>query len=302
MEILQVLSDPILPVFAIIAFGFGMGRAGKSSVDDARLLNRFAMSILLPIFVFGLIANTPIQSFSLAPVLIYLMVQIIIFSASYVLAQRVFGRTPKESLLLGFCGIFGNNALYVLPMSVLMYGETNVLPVTSIVTLDAIVAFGGAIMALQIINLGKASPGSIALDILKVPMLQAIFVALIFNLSGFTVPAPVNTFVAFSGAGAAPVALFALGVVLSQTRFRPDRLVITFSLIKLLVFPLFLWLGLVLIVGPDNFSNQFMLAAAAPAGAMSFSLAMHYDARTDEIAQIIIITCVLSLVTLSVLA
>ncbi|MEH6724783.1 MAG: AEC family transporter, partial [Hyphomicrobiales bacterium] len=79
MEILQVLSDPILPVFAIMAFGFGMGRAGKSSVDDARLLNRFAMSILLPIFVFGLIANTSIQSFSLAPILIYLLTQIVIF-------------------------------------------------------------------------------------------------------------------------------------------------------------------------------------------------------------------------------
>ena len=302
MEILQVLSDPILPVFAIMAFGFGMGRAGKSSVDDARLLNRFAMSILLPIFVFGLIANTSIQSFSLVPILIYLLTQIVIFSCSFVVASRLFRRTPKESLLLGFCAIFGNNALYVLPMSVLMYGETNVLPVTSIVTLDAIVAFGGAIMALQIISLGKASPGSIALDILKVPMLQAIFVGLVFNLSGFTVPAPVNTFVGFSGAGAAPVALYALGVVLSQTRFQPDRVVLTFTLAKLILFPASMWLGLTLFVGPDNFSNQFMLAAAAPAGAMSFSLAMHYNVPTDAIAQIIIITCVLSLITLAALA
>lgn len=294
--------DPILPVFAIMAFGFGMGRTGKFSVADARLLNRFAMSILLPIFVFGVIANSSIQSFSLAPILIYLLVQIIIFSCGFLLAHRLFRRTPKEAILLGFCGIFGNNALYVLPMSVLLYGETNVLSITSIVTLDAIVAFGGAMLALQIISLGKASPGSIALGIAKVPMLQAIVVGLVFNLAGFTVPDPVNTFVGFSGSGAAPVALYALGVVLSQTRFKPDRVVMTFTLVKLIVFPVFMWFGLTLAVGTDNVSNQFMLAAAAPAGAMSFSLAMLYDVRTDDIAQVIIITCVLSLITLAALA
>lgn len=294
--------DPILPVFAIMAFGFGMGAAGKSSVEDARLLNRFAMSILLPIYIFGLIANSSIQSFSLGPILIFLLAQIIIFSGGFQLAHRLFGRTRRESLLLAFCGIFGNNALYVLPMSVLLYGETNVLPITSIVTLDAIVAFGGAMLALQIISIGKASPGSIALGIAKVPMLQAIFVGLVFNLAGFTVPAPVNTFVVFSGSGAAPVALYALGVVLSQTQFRPDKVVMTFTLVKLILFPVFMWLGLTLFVGELLPGNQFMLAAAAPAGAMSFSLAMLYDVRTDDLAQIIIITSVLSLITLAALA
>ncbi len=294
--------DPILPVFAILAFGFGMGMAGKSSVEDARLLNRFAMSILLPIYVFGLIANSSIQTFSFGPILIFLLVQIIVFSSAFQAARRLFRRSRRESLLLAFSGIFGNNALYVLPMSVLLYGETNVLPITSIVTLDSIVAFGGAMLALQIISLGKASPISIAIGIAKVPMLQAIFVGLVFNLAGFTVPAPVNTFVGFSGSGAAPVALYALGVVLSQTRFRPDRVVLSFTLVKLFVFPALMWLGLFLIAGKLEVSNQFMLAAAAPAGAMSFSLAMLYDVRTDEIAQIIIISSVLSLITLAALA
>ena len=102
MQILQVLIDPILPVFAIMAFGFLMGRANKTSTDDARLLNRFAMSILLPVFIFGLIANTPIQSFSLLPILLYLCVQIVIFSCGFALAFKIFGRSAEEALLLGF--------------------------------------------------------------------------------------------------------------------------------------------------------------------------------------------------------
>ncbi len=302
MEILQVLLDPILPVFAIMAFGFVMGRAGKTGVEDARLLNRFAMSILLPIFIFGLIANSSIQSFSFVPIMIYLVVQIVIFSCGFLIALHLFKRTPAESILLGFCGVFGNNALYVLPMSVLLYGQANVLPVTSIVTLDAIFAFGLSMLALQIISLGKASPVSIALGIAKLPMLQAIVVGLIVSLAGIAVPAPVNTFVRFSGAGAAPVALYALGVVLSQTRFQPDRLVLTFTFVKLLLFPAMIWLGLEMFAAQDDGRNLFLLASAAPAGAMSFSLAMLYHVRTDAIAQIIILTSVLTLFTLALLA
>lgn len=302
MEILQVLMDPILPVFTIMAFGFIMGRTGKASVDDARLLNRFAMSILLPVFIFGIIANTPISSFSFVPVAVYAGVQALIFAIGFLLAYRVFKRSAGEAILLGFCGIFGNNALYVLPMSVLLYGPENVLPVTAIVTLDAIVAFGCSMLALQVISLGKARISTVFLSIAKLPMIQAIILAVALNLVGISVPDPVNTFINFSGVGAAPVALFALGVVLSQTQFRPDTTVVTFTLIKLLLFPAVIWLGLDLFASDDPEKGLFLLGSAAPAGAMSFSLAMLYNIRTDAIAQIIIITSVLTLITLAILA
>ncbi|MEP0521454.1 MAG: AEC family transporter [Hyphomicrobiales bacterium] len=302
MEILEVLLDPILPVFTIMAFGFAMGRTGKTSVDDARLLNRFAMSILLPVFIFGVIANTPISSFSIVPVAIYAGVQAIIFTVGFLLAYRVFKRSAGEALLLGFCGIFGNNALYVLPMSVLLYGQENVLPVTAIVTLDAILAFGCSMLALQIISIGKARVSAVVLSIAKLPMIQAIIFGVGLNLLGISVPSPINTFVDFSGAGAAPVALFALGVVLSQTQFQLDGTVVSFTLIKLLLFPASIWLGLEFFAADDPGKGLFLLGAAAPAGAMSFSLAMLYNIRTDAIAQIIIVTSVLTLLTLAALA
>jgi hypothetical protein len=49
---LSVLLDPILPVFAIMFIGFFAGRFGKVTNDEARILNTFAMTVLLPIFIF----------------------------------------------------------------------------------------------------------------------------------------------------------------------------------------------------------------------------------------------------------
>ncbi|MBL4646827.1 MAG: AEC family transporter [Rhizobiales bacterium] len=302
MEVLQVLMDPILPVFAIMAFGFAMGRMGKTSVEDARLLNRTAMAVFLPVLIFGLIANAPIKTFSVTPILIYALSQIVVFTIGFMLAYRLFKREAGEALLLGFGGVFVNNALYILPISVLLYGEDSVLPITSIITLDAIFAFSGAIIALQIINLGKVTLPTVAFSLVKSPLLQAIFVGAIIGFLGINIPAPIQTFINFTGSAAAPVALFALGVVMSQTQLRPTKVVITFTMIKLLVFPAIIWLGLEIFATNDPGRNLFLLGSAGPAGAMSFSLAMLHNIRTDAIAQIIIWTSILTLISLAILA
>jgi predicted permease len=116
------------------------------------------------------------------------------------------------------------------------------------------------------------------------------------------VPAPLATFTAFNGAAAGPVALFALGVALSQTRFVWSHLVAIFATIKLVIFPLAVWAALALTLPPEVETAQFLLSAAGPSGAMAFSLAMLYGVRTEAIAQIIVWTSVLSLISLAALA
>ena len=46
----------------------------------------------------------------------------------------------------------------------------------------------------------------------------------------------------------------------------------------------------------------YLLGSAGPAGAMAFSLALLYGVRTDAIAQLIVITSILTLGTIAVLA
>ncbi|MEL6209411.1 MAG: AEC family transporter, partial [Pseudomonadota bacterium] len=76
--VLAVLADPILPVFAIMALGYAMGLLGVTSQEDARRINRFAMMIFLPMLIFGLLAEAPVERFALVPVLAYALVQVVI--------------------------------------------------------------------------------------------------------------------------------------------------------------------------------------------------------------------------------
>lgn len=302
MHILDVLLDPILPVFAIMAFGFFMGRTGKTSVDDARVLNRFALSVLLPIFIFGVIAHAPIRSFSPVPLLVYGGAEIVVFALGFALALRVFRCDPAEALLLAFAGIFSNTALYILPMSVMLYGKENVLPITAQVTFDSVITMAAAMIAVQAVSQRQIAVTTVLRNIARTPMLQAMFAGTMVSLIGIHIPAPLETFLTFAGTAAAPVALFALGVALSQTRFRPDAAVTSIAAIKLLVFPAAVWVGLQAMTPNDTGRALYQLAAAGPSGAMAFSFALLYGVRTDRIAQIIVWTSVLSLISLAILA
>jgi len=306
MDVLAVLFNPILPVFAIMAGGFVAGRAGWVSLADARVINRFAMTVLLPIFVFNLISTAPMAQFPLQEVALYAAVEAAVFTGAFVLARFAFHRDPAESVLLAFCCIFVNNALYVLPISILLYGPDAVLPVTSVVTVDSIVTFAGAMIALQWIGMGRAQPRAVLMSLIRTPLIIGIAFGVLVGLTQFPLPGPLKTFVQFNGDGAAPVALFALGVVLSKTRFAWDRVVISFTLIKLFAFPALLWTVFVFAGKFDGDgwarNSQFLMASAGPAGAMGFSLALLHNIRSDAIAQIVVWTSLLSLVSLAVLA
>lgn len=300
--ILSVLIDPILAVFAILAFGFALGRWKVTDLAAATVLNRFAMTVLLPIYVFDVIARAPIGMFNFAPLAIYATVEALVFAFGYGLARHAFGRDKDEAILLGLTGIFVNNALYILPISLLLYGPEGTLPITAIVTLDSIVVFGCAMVALQTLRMGGAAPLATLSSILRMPLVIGLAAGILVGSLALPLPPSVVTFTSFNGAAAGPVALFALGVALSQTQFTRSTLVVGFSAIKLLLFPLAVWGAMSLALPPGSVPPQFLLSAAGPSGAMAFSLAMLYGVRTDAIAQIIVWTSALSLFSLAVLA
>lgn len=302
LEILKVLGDPVLPVYAIIAIGYLLGRRRIVSVPEARSLNRLALTLFLPLLIFGLINNTPITAFDPVPVLVYLGAELILFAAGIVVLRKMFGLGPGESALVSFSGVFSNTVMLVLPISVLLYPPDQLLPITAVVMLDSTLTFAGIIMALQIIRLGHVTPLGVLTMVARSPLLIAISLGIAFNLLGVTIPHPVVTFIEFNGRAAPALALFALGVVLSQTKITLEMPVVIFTIVKCAVFPLTVWAGLALLAPASPGAPLFVLASAGPAGAMAFSLALLYDVKTDKITQIILVTNVLSLLSLSLLA
>ena len=60
---LSVLLNDILPVFAMLALGFAMGRTGKASTGEATAINRIAFIVLQPALIYPLIAGIDFSNF-----------------------------------------------------------------------------------------------------------------------------------------------------------------------------------------------------------------------------------------------
>lgn len=298
--ILAVFLDPILPVFVIMAFGFGMGRSGATGLDEARTLNRFSMTLLIPLLIFDLVASAPLHEFDLRPMALYAVTEWVIFAGVYALTHRALGLQRGEAVILAFGAVFANNAFYGLPIALLLHGEGEILPVTMVVVLDSVLSFGGIMVILQLISRGSVSLAALGTIFVKTPVLWAIFAGLLVAAVGITLPAPVRTFLDFNGGAAAPVALFALGVVLSATTFRADAAVGVVSVVKLLVFPFAIWAANA--AGVPETARQFAFASAGPTGTMALSVALLYDVDTSRVAQIMVWTSLFSLFTLAFLA
>jgi hypothetical protein len=299
--IVATLLDPIVAVFAIMAVGFVMGRVGVLAVAEARTLNRVVMAVFLPILVFDLTSTARLDAFRPLPVLIYFGAEMSMLAVGFALGRLVFRLSAPESFLLAFGAIFTNTVMYVLPLSLLIYGEEAALPVASIVTLDSTLVFALAIVMTQLLT-RDAHPAAAAAAVARNPIIVAIVLGLAVNLAGFAPPAPLATFIAFNGAAAPPLALFALGVVMSATTLRIDGVVAAFSAIKMLAFPLAVFAGLQVLAPGEPAKDLFVFVAAGPAGAMAFTLALLHDVPHEAVGRLIVLTSVLTLASLALLA
>ncbi|MEM1389196.1 MAG: AEC family transporter [Pseudomonadota bacterium] len=299
---LRALADPILPVFAIMAIGYLGGRTARITADEARLINRFAMTVLLPIFVFRAMALAPWELFDPAALLSYASAQAVIYALGYWIIRRGFGMPRAEALLLAFCGVFANNAYYGLPIAQFLFGVEAAFPVTAVVILDATLAFGGTMIALEVMA-GRdagAGLGVVLRQIAKLPLIWALAAGIGFGTAGLPLTGSLDTFTAFVGQAASPVALFALGVILAATPLQPEPVTFLVSTVKIIVLPLVVW-AILTVTAPGEGKMLYVFAAAGPAGAMGASMALLYGVRTVAIMQVTILTSVLTLFSLAYL-
>ncbi|ANT61070.1 malonate transporter [Salipiger sp. CCB-MM3] len=299
---LTVLTHDILPVFALLALGFALGRRQIFTRKDAASANRIALMVLQPGLIFPLIATVPFADFDLRALLTYGACEAAAFAACYALARRLFRCEPLEAWLLAMTVIFVNSLLYIRPISLLIYGESGALPVTAVVAWDTAIAFAFFIISSDLIARPSAGPLP-ALKRLSVnPTLISIVLGIAVNLSGLPLPEPIRTACDFAGAGTAPLVLFALGLLLSGQSLKPSPVVVSFAALKLFGFPLLVTLALWLMGVAGQWQAQFTLLAAGPSGAMAFALALLHGTRTDRIAAVTIWTSALSLLSLAALA
>lgn len=300
----QTFLNPVLPVFAVLGLGMVLARRGVFDAAGAAQLNRFVFFIGVPALMFGLLSRVDIDGFEPRVLAAYFGSELLVYALGAGVARWLLRRGWRESLLLGMTACFVNHVFFVLPIAQLLHGDAAAAPIAGIIAVDSSVIFCGHVIGLELAAQGTGSVRQIARRLISHPMLLGIAAGLAVNLLGVPVHPGIRTFVGFTGTAAAPVALFALGVVLwSHGALRRDGAALSIAAIKVGLHPLLAFALLAPWVGvPPAWRDSALLVAAGPCGAMPFVLALHYGVPSASIARAVVYSTLASLLTLSLIA
>ncbi len=303
VRMIDVFLHAVFPVFAVVLIGFAGAKRGLFDSAMAAAVNRFVFYVPLPVLLFRLIASARLDTFQWSLLGAYFVVEVAVYATGFAIARVGFGRPARESLLIGMTGAFANHVFFVLPIAQALFGEAAAVPIVTIIIVDAVVLFGGTTMIME--ATGADASGAPFLRLVAIlarnPAVIAIAAGIAALLIGIPITGGLDLFTDFVGSITAPASLFALGVIMAARDLHAKTaLPFVMSGLKLLVMPAAAWALMVhwLEISPA-LSTPALMAAAGPAGAMPFVLALQYGQPTGTIARIILYTTIGSLLTVS---
>ena len=301
---LAALFNGVLPIFAISVIGYVCGRLKVFDFGSAMILNKFVMFIAVPILGFKLLSETSLFDVPIELLFGYLISETCVYLITFVVARKVFSLDVRESFLLGLTASLTNHVLFILPISEILLGKSTNLPIVAIISMDGMLILSGAIIAMDIMTAEDQGWRSTAVKISTNPPILGMLAGLIYGLSGLSVAPNVGIFISNISSTASPVLLFALGVILSA---KQEEIIASLSTLivamKLILHPIVAYFVLsILFLLPVELAKPAVMVAAAPCGVMSFMLALNYGVKVDNIARVILISSLLSLLTISFVA
>lgn len=275
MELIARIADVIVPVFLIVAIGYGYARKGA---PDMSVFNRVALDVLAPVLVYSALAA---RDFHIQDHITLLVGGTVLILGSGLLAwpvARVFGAQPRTLVpvvMFNNCGNMG------LPLALLAFGGSN---------------FGAAVALFSVSNLLHFSLGARITsrhartrDLLLSPLMIGTGLGFFSALTDLRPPDVALTGLKLLGDALLPMMLFALGVRLTAL----TRSGLAMGLLGALARPLIgLAIGIPLAwaLGLEGAAKgQLLLFAALPPAVVQFMLAERYQQEPDKVGAMIML-------------
>ncbi len=300
----------VLPVFALILAGWAARRYGALGPMALREINRFVVYLALPALMFDVIATAnPQDLWQPGFITAYAAGCFLIFIIAVVIRklQRV---NLADAAVDGLSAGYANTAYMGIPLLLAVYGEKGLTPALIATVLTVTIIFCVGLILIEAAIQTGSSRWEIArkamVSLLKNPLLIAPAAGALVLFSGIDVPSPARSFLDLLGSAASPCALVALGLFFAQPEDKetaPRTSLMDMSWLaglKLIGQPLVTWLVAGPVLGLSDFwLHSAVFIAAMPTGTGPFMLAEFYERHPRLAGQVILVTTLISIVTLS---
>ena len=294
---LHTIATIIIPVFIVIAFGYLASYFGLITTFGVETLAKFAQNFALPSLLFLNISGLDLNEVLKVNLLLsFYLSATVCFVLGILGGYYFFSKTFHESIPIGFCCLFSNSILLGLPITELAYGNEVLKSNFVIVAFHAPFCYMLGILVMEF-SLSQSNGilktfQRTSLSMLSNALTLSVIGGFSVNTLGLRLPGYFyNSLELISSAGI-PVALFAMGGVLTRYKlngYLTEALMI--AVIALVIHPLMtLILGNHVFPISDHELKSAVITAAMAPGVNAFLFSNIYK-RSIEIAASSVILC-----------
>ena len=303
---MTALLDVVLPVFLVLGAGYIAVWRGLFSDRNVDGLMVFTQKFAVPCLLFGAISSLDLgQSFDWRLLLSFYAGSTACFVLGILGARHIFGRSPADSIAIGFVALFTNSVLLGLPIMERAYGAEALVPNYAIISIHAPFCYLLGITTMEIAIAQTRAPLRLLTTVGKAIFSNALMIGIllgfIVNLTALPLPGIVDEALSLMIRAALPAALFGLGGVLYRYRPEGDAKVIAYvCALSLLVHPAIAYgMGRVVTdLTTDQLRGAVLTAAMAP-GVNAYLFANMYGAARRVAASAVLIGTTATVLTAS---
>ena len=303
--VLPDILNIVAPVFLVVGAGYLAVRSGIFNAEPIDYLMKFAIQIAIPCLLFRATATIDLgAAFDWRILAAYYGASLTGFLVTYFVARKLFRRRPGESVAIGFAALFSNLVLLGLPIAERAWGFDTLAPNFALVSVNAPVCYLIGITAMEILRADGRNAGETIRVVLNAifrnSMMIGIGLGFIVNLGSITLPDALLGAVDLLARASLPVALFALGGVLTRyTLSKSLGEASSVALVSLILQPALTWLLARQLGLPPQVVNSIVLMAAVAPGLNAYLFASMYNRAVGAAASSVLLSTLLSVFSVS---
>lgn len=302
----------VAPVFAMIAIGYALARAGFVSTVVERLITRLVFGVAIPTLLFRTMANITAPDVSPWGLWGAYFGGIAVSGVvAFVLVRHLVRAGTAEASIAAVGAGYSNTVLIGIPLIFSFFGEAqSAVPLFIILSIHLPVMMVVGTLSVEWSKAGVERTGAVSLlvqtgkAIVTNPIILGLAAGLIYRQTGLSIAVPVQTIIDAISWIAVPAALLTMGVSLNRFGVTGQAPICAVMLAaKLILHPLAVSILVFWVFDlPEVWGAVAILFAAAPTGVNVFLLANRYQIAVPAVSAAITLGTACSLFTITLIS
>jgi len=284
----------LFPILLVAGIGYTLGKV----LDvDPKSLSRVVFYVFSPFLIFELLTTSKLSNGDIFRIASFAALQMLLTGVLAFLIGKFFKFDRKLFVAIILCAISVNAGNYGLSLNLFAFGETALAHASLYFATAAIITYT---VGVAIASMGSMSLKQSLRQLIKIPTVYAVLLALLFSALKWQLPLALERPVALLADAAIPGMLVLLGLQLQHSQRSWDLKTISIaSGIRLIGGPL-LAIATAGFLGLQGFAYKAgIIEASMPTAVLTTVLATEFDVKPAFVTTVVFLTTILSPLTLT---